>query len=89
MALCSMLVTAMIRQATKKIVATIATKDFVQGALKAHSDSLMEKITAQFTLASGQNITNADVEARLRRVELAYGVKPYLPNAPTSLLHAE
>lgn len=73
-ATCSVVVTALVNRATK-MLNNVATKEFVTTALGAHGIQLKSEIGDMFVKASSQALVNADVEARVRRVEAAFGVK--------------
>lgn len=73
-ALCSSLVTLMVRTAAKRLE-NVATKDFVDARLTEHTALVMDRISNEFLKSSAQAIVNADIEARMRRVETAFGVK--------------
>lgn len=71
---CSAIVTILVQKTTKKLE-NVATKDFVTGQLSWHGEQLEKRIGEMFVRASTQQIVNADVEARVRRVETAFGIK--------------
>ncbi len=71
---CSAIVTLIINSAAKSLK-NVATKEFVTQALVTHGSNLKIEIGDMFVKASAQAIVNADVEARIRRVEQAFGVK--------------
>lgn len=71
---CSAIVTLLVQKTSKKLE-NVATKDFVTGQLAWHGEQLEKKIGDMFVKSSTQGIVNADVEARIRRVEHAFGVK--------------
>lgn len=72
--ICSAIVTMLVQKATKKLE-NVATKDFVSEQLSSHGDKLKTEIGDMFVRASTQSVFNSDVEARLRRVEDAFGVR--------------
>lgn len=71
---CSAIVTLVVKGAAKKLE-NVATKDFVTSSLLTHGAQLKGEIGEMFVKASSQALVNADVEARIRRVESAFGVK--------------
>lgn len=73
-ATCSVVVTALVNRASKALN-NVATKEFVSATLTVHATQLKAEIGDMFVKASSQAIVNADVEARVRRVESAFGVK--------------
>lgn len=73
-AICSTAVTMIVNRAAK-VMNNVATKEFVTGALANHGAQLKSEIGDMFVRASTQNVVNADIEARVRRVEAAFGVK--------------
>jgi len=73
-ATCSIIVTTIVNRAAKALN-NVATKDFVSSALGTQAAQLKAEIGDMFVKASTQAIVNADIEARVRRVEAAFGVK--------------
>ena len=73
--LMSILVAWIVKQAVGKIQETIATKEFVVAVIKDHEATMMLRMTELINKASLQSITNADIEARMRRIEEAFNVR--------------
>lgn len=81
--ICSIFITWLVKRTAKKIIETIATRDFVVAALADHKATMMEEITRMFVSSSQQQLTNADMERRVRTLEEYYGVKITLPKSGT------
>lgn len=62
-------------QRTAKKLENVATKEFVNAAMEAHETRMRQ----MFVDSSLQNVTNADVEFRMRRIEAAVGVEVMRP----------
>lgn len=72
--ICTGIVTFAVKRATK-MLENVATKEFVTVSLATHGTLLKTEIGEMFVRSSSQSLVNADVEARIRRVENAFGVK--------------
>lgn len=62
-------------QRTAKKLEGVATKEFVSEAMVAHEARLRQ----MFVDSSLQNVTNADVEFRMRRIEASVGMEVTRP----------
>lgn len=71
---CSGAVTLTVKTAAKKLE-NVATKDFVTNLITTNTTQLKMEIGEMFVRANAQALVNADVEARVRRVEEAFGIK--------------
>lgn len=71
--ICSAIVVLIVQRTSKKLE-NIATKDFVRDSLVTHGLQLEQKIGEMFVRSNFQQVVNADIEGRMRRVEEAFGV---------------
>jgi len=72
--ICGAIVTVTVQRTARKLD-NIATKDFVADAIGRHEMRMRQ----MFVDATMQQVTNADVEFRMRRIEAALGVEILRP----------
>src|SRR5229473_3217886 len=82
----SWVVTAIVRKASTKVsemLDNVATRDFVTDTMKEHRAKVLAEISEMFVKSSFQQVSNNDIELRMRRIELSTGVT--VPN-PMNLI---
>lgn len=72
--ICGAIVTVTVQRTAKKLE-DIATKTFVGEAIEKHEVRMRQ----MFVDSTMQQVTNADVEFRMRRIEMAVGVEIVRP----------